>query len=378
MEIEIPQTHRSFENVANALFLTAISCNVLATLQWLRLLPWVAAGVWIPLLYPLIPSQKKKTANGIFLGVIALSFLIRFSSILDGWKLLANQMFRLSQMTQAYEYDYFFVKGESSVEAVLWMAVLAGFLCALWPRKCNAVLCGGWSIAMAYFGVTPGVRWLVFLVLAGLLCFLPGQQRWFYGAVVTVLVAAIAFAAVGIAPQPNKAVSTLDDHLRDVLAGFPVTYEQTPVPTQVPEPEIIPPPEVEQEQPDHGVQKAALNILFIALTALAMVLLFVPAILKDRAEKKRETARAGLADPDHATAIRAMYLYARKWRELSQTPGEIPAQVYAIWQEAAYSDHTMNNAQREAVRAYMAETAKVVWAEADWKKRLAIRYRICL
>ena len=64
--------------------------------------------------------------------------------------------------------------------------------------------------------------------------------------------------------------------------------------------------------------------------------------------------------------------------ETAPTGGYTPAQVYAIWQEAAYSDHTMNNAQREAVRAYMTETAKAVWAEADWKKRLAIRYRICL
>ena len=73
-----------------------------------------------------------------------------------------------------------------------------------------------------------------------------------------------------------------------------------------------------------------------------------------------------------------MYLYARRWRTLSDAPGAIPEEIYAIWQEAAYSDHAMKDAQREQVRTYMKETAQSVWEAADRRKRLRIRYRICL
>ena len=378
MEMKFTQSDRKIENVFSALFLAAILCNVLATLQWLHNIPVVLAGILIPLLYSQIPSQKKKIANCIFCGILAAYFLIRFSSILDGLKLLANQMFRLSEQAQAYEYDYFSVSGESGVEAMLWVVVLAGFLCSLWHNIWNAVLCGSWIVAMAYFGVTPGVVWLVLLVLAGMLSILPGQQKWFHGIVVTVLITAIAFATVRIAPEPSKAVSALDDQLRDSLAAVPIVYEQTPVPTEVPEPEIIPPPQAEQEKPDHGVQKAVINILFILLAALTLALLFIPALIKDRAAKLCKKNRAGINDEDHTAAIKAMYLYARRWRNLSDSSCEIPAQVYAIWQEAAYSEHAMTAKQREIVHRYMVETAEAVWADSGYQKRLIIQYRIAL
>lgn len=374
MEIKFTNPHGKPETVFSALFLGAIVCNVFAALQWLHLLPFALIGV----ILPLIPQAKGKPVQFILWGVLAAWLLIRFPSILDGGKFLANRMFALSEQTQSYEYDYFTTFGESSVEAVLWLSVLTGTLCALWGSRSNAVLCGLWLLAMAYFGVTPGIAWFAVLTIGAFLAVLPGQQRWFHGLIAAVLVVGIAFAVSGLAPEPSKTVSALDDRLRDVLASAPVTYEQTPIPTEVPEPEVVPQPETEYEQPDHGVQKVALNILFILLAALTLILLFLPAVVKDRAAKKSEKARAGFDDPDHAAAIRAMYLYAQRWRGLSGTAGETPSEIYAIWQEAAFSDHAMNETQREAVHAYMKETAQRVWLDADWKKRLTIRYRICL
>lgn len=374
MKIKFTQTNRKFEHVFPALFLTAIICSVFATLGWLHLLPAALAGLAVPL----IPQMKQRNIRYVLLGLLGAFLLIRFPSVLDGAKLLANRMFSLSEQTQSYEYDYFAAAGESSAETVLWLSVLAGFFCTLWGNRFNTVLAGSWIIAMAYFGVTPSILWLVILVLAGLLNALPGQQRWFHAIVVTILVAAIAFSMGRIAPEPIKAVSALDDQLRNTLAAAPVTYEQAPVPTQVPEPEIIPPANTQQEQPDHGVQNMAVNILFVVLAALTLAILFIPAVIKDRAAKKREQNRAGLNNADHAAAIKAMYLYAMRFRSLSNTPSEIPANVYAIWQEAAYSDHTMTEDQRKIIHSYMVETAKAAWAEADWKKRLLIQYRIAL
>lgn len=374
MEIQFTNSHRNFPNVLPALFLGAILCNVFAVLDWWYLLPFALIGV----ILPLIPQVRYRKAQYVLWGVLGAWLLIHFGPILDGGKLLANRMFALSESSQSYEYDYFTVSGESAEEAVLWLSMLTGTLCALWGNKSNAVLCGLWLLAMAYFGVTPGIFWLTVLALGGFLSVLPGQHRWFYGLITVAAVAGIAFAVSALAPEPSDAVSSLDDHLRDVLAASPVTYEQTPVPTEVPEPELVPQPSTQLEQPDHGVQKAAANILFFLLAGITLALLFVPAIFKDRAAKKRQKARAGFDAPDHGAAIRAMYLYAQRWRKLSQRAGQIPAQVQEIWLEAAYSDHIMSQGQRDTVYAYMKETAEKVWQESDWKMRLRIRCRIFL
>lgn len=374
MEIRFTQSGKKWAGVFSALFLAALICNVFATLDWLHLLPAALIGAVLPLL----PQTRQRKVQYVLWGVLAVWLLLRFSSLLNGGKLLANRMFALSEQSQSYEYDYFSVSGNSAVEAVLWLSMLTGTLCALLGSKVNGILWGVWMLAMVYFGVTPGILWLAVLAWTAFLNVLPGQHRWFYGLITGILVAGIALAAIQITPEPSQAVSALDDRLRDTLAVQAVSREQTPVPTEVPEPEIVPQPETERKQPDHGVQKAVLNILFLALAALTLALLFVPAIIKDRAEKKRGNARLGLDDPDHSAAIRAMYLYMLRWRTMADTDVEIPTEVYAIWQEAAFSDHTMKEAQRETIHAYMKETAERVWKEADWKKRLIIRYRICL
>lgn len=371
MEIHFTHSDRRYDNVFSALFLAAILCNVLAALDWLRLLPFALMGTVLPL----IPQAKHRK---VLWGILAAWLALRFPSILDGGKLLANRLFSLSEQTQSYEYDYFTTSAQSAVEAVLWLSMLAGSFRALWGNRFNAVLCGVWLTAMAYFGVTPGTLWLIVLLIGAILNALPRQQRWFHGLIAGILVGSIALAVTGIAPEPSRAVSALDERLRDVLAAAPVTYEQTPVPTEVPEPEIVPQPQTELEQPDHGVQRAVINILFFILAALTLALLFIPAIIKDRAAKRSEKARSGFDDPDCGAAIRAMYLYAQKWRKQKDPPGDIPVEIYAIWQEAAFSDHTMTEAQRDTVHAYMKETAETVWAQADWKKRLHIQYRVGL
>ena len=364
MEIRFTQPKRDYQIVYSAVLLTVVYAVMLATLEWLHLLPIALSGVAAIF----VPPKYRK-----FLWIALAAFaVVRFGVVWNGTKILANRLFWLSEQTQSYEYSYFNVKGESCAEAVIFLSMLAGIV------NSPAILAGLWVVAMAYFGVTPDGAWLAMLLMAGLVSALPRQHRWFYGLVVGVLVLAIAFAAANIAPEPSKMISEWDERLRDGLAIGAVTYEQEPIPTEVPEPEMIPQPETEYQQPDHGVQQKMINILFMILAALTLALLFIPAVIKDRAEKKSEQARAGFDDPDHAAAIKAMYLYAQRWRTLSDSPMEIPVDVYAIWQEAAYSDHAMTAEQRETVHAFMVETACAVWNAADKKKQMYIRYRVCL
>ena len=364
MEIRFTQPKRDYQIVYSAVLLTVVYAVMLATLERLHLLPFVLSGVAVIF----IPPKYRK-----FLWVALAAFaVVRFGVVWNGTKILANRLFWLSEQTQSYEYSYFNVKGESCAEAVIFFSLLAGMV------NCPVILAGLWTVAMAYFGVTPDEVWLAMLLMAGLLSALPRQQRWFFGLVVGVLVLAISLGVANLAPEPSKAISNLDEQLRDCLAIGAVTYEQEPIPTEVPEPEIVPQPETEFQQPDHGVQQKVINILFMILAALTLALLFIPAVIKDRAQRRAEKAREGFDDPDHAAAIKAMYLYAQRWRKLSDSPMEIPAAVKVIWQEAAYSDHAMTAEQREIVHAFMVETAHAVWNAADKKKQVYIRYRVCL
>lgn len=198
------------------------------------------------------------------------------------------------------------------------------------------------------------------------------------GIVVGILVVGIGVGLSYLQPEPNATVSQWDENLRDRLSWNQMYYEQEPIPSEVPEPEIVPPPQTQLQQPDHGIQKTVLNILFIVLATLTLIWLFVPAIIKDRAEKRAQKNHAGFDDPDHAKAICTMFLYAKRWQNFGTISEKAPADVYNIWLEAAYSDHGMTEQQRKIVHDYMVQTATSVWANADRKKRLYIRYRACL
>lgn len=378
MEVKFAKTGRSWVSVISACFLASILCAAVATLDWLHLLPFALAGVLIPLMYPFVPHKYKKYATGIPLGLAGLFLLIRFAPVLDGLKLLINRLFSQSELTQSYEYDYFTTTGENAAEAVVLLSILAGMGAALWKQWFNGVLAAITVVAMAYFGVTPELPWLAALVLTAAWSMLSGKHRMIYALVVCLLVGGIAMASAKIAPEPNQTVSVWDEQLRDVLAGSPITYEQIPIPTEVPEPEIIPNPDTEKEQPDHGVRNLAINILFIILATITALLLFVPAIIKDLAEKRRKKNREGLDAQDHAAAIRAMYLYAKRWGMLSATPIGPTAEVYKIWQEAAYSDHTLTEEKREIMHRYVVDTATAVWQAAPRKKKLMIQYKLAL
>lgn len=374
MNMRITKAAPQYGWIVSSMFFAGLLLGLLATLDALYLVPAAAVGVVLPA----APFARKKTVRYGILILLAAFLVVRFEEVFEGFQLLANQLFALSEQTQAYEYNYFTVNTESAVETVLWLSLAAGLLCSLWGNRLNWVLTALWCVLMVYFGVTPDAHWLILAAFFGTLCCTPHEYRWFYGALIGIAVMMIGIGCIRFVPEPRDAVSALDEELRDILSLNSVVYEQTPVPVEVPEPEIVPPPAVEQEQPDHGVQKQLINILFVVLAALTLMILFVPAVINDRAAKRSEQNRAGMNDPDHAKSIHAMYLYAGRWRMLDSSIPPVPTEIYAIWQEAAFSDHIMSETQRLAVREYMETTARTVWANANWKKRMHIRYRIAL
>lgn len=379
MEIKFTQPKHQRYDFTPALLLSAVLCSFFAVIDSLYLLPIALIGILIPAIYYLIP-RKKSVVIYIAAGILIAFLCIRFNSVIDGVESIINLLFSQSEAQQFYEYNYFDTATEKPFEAVLWLGLLAGTLCALFKNYFSGVLTAVWLIAMAYFGITPKIGWLVFLGAAYLLCAVPKQQKWFNGTAIILLLGITALISITISPTPNANISALDETMRDKLSLHSISYEEMNLPIEFEEPEAEPETEntSDETSENQGNTDKALNILFIVLAVLTLLLLFVPAVFKDKAEKRRRINRADIDNEDNAVSIRAIWLYTQKWLEISDRQTAIPNEIYTIWLEAAYSEHTMTLQQRQIMYDYMKNTAETIWQSSDKKKRFHIQYRIVL
>ncbi len=355
----------------DAALLGALWLTALGTLDRLDLLPWCLPGALLPALLPLASAKSGRTMT------VAL-LILGMAGLFPAWNgilVLANQIFSRSQEAQAYEYVYFAAVGEDARLAALVLSLLAGLACSVWGGWALGALGLSLGLAMAYFGLSPEpAYWLLPAILGTWRCLPWLRAGQMAGAAALVL--ALCLLAMALSPEPDPRISALDDRIRDALAQAGVSYDPTPVPTQVPAPETVPPPLTEEEQPDRAVQPWTGKVLFFVLAGLTLAVLFIPAVIRDRAEKRRRANRSGLDDPDNAAAIRALCLYARRWRTFAQEA--VPQKVTALYLEAAYSGHAMTEDQRAEAKAYVRRTAEAVWRQANWWKKLWVQYFLAL
>lgn len=343
----------------------------LGMLDRFDLLVWCLPGVGLPLLLAVLPKKTGRIAGW---AALALCLVLLYPAW-NGLLLLANRLFARSQAAQAYEYVYFAVADGNAGPAALLLSLALGLFCHIGGGWAVGALGVGLMAAMAYFGVTPEPVWLLIggMPLAWRCLAQPRAGRML---ALTALAVALFLLVMALAPKPIPAVSALDDRLRDLAARSGVYYEQVPVSTRVPAPATVPPPLHQEQQPNRGVEPWQARTLFFVLAGLTLAILFVPAVIRDKEEKRRRINRAGLSDPDNAAAIRAMCLYARAWKETA--PGEVPEEVRNIYLEAAFSAHPMTEEQRRKVEAYLRETAQSAWKRAGYFQKLRFRYWLAL
>ncbi len=333
-------------------------------------------------------SKAKYAAAGAGLGLFLLLLLLFRGSALDGTKLLLNRLFAASEGRQAYTYQMFDTTpgaGTGEVRrALLPLGLVAGAACAFGTGR--GVLFALFALVAAWLGVTPGSVRLILLSAALVFSLMPLPKRGWKGMTLAALSCALALGvicagAVLAFPGESAALSAWEERARDALASDTVAYLDAWEPPDAPE--ETPPPEDKEETPPPEEQDRTLDLsllltrrsfwpalLAILLLALA---LFVPSVWRDRLQKKRAVSRAGLDDPDPAAAVRAALPYALRWLALGGlTPRNVPLGEYAeeigerfspalqaefnavlpLWQEAAYSDHPMSEAQRVMARSF--------------------------
>ncbi len=337
---------------------------------------------------------------------------------------LADRLFAASEAVNAYAYIRLADAAENAGAerlAALLCAVLLGALCvAACRRRSVAVLLFlGVVFTQAYFGVTPGV-WRNVLLFAGLaLPLASGGREWSAAAVLLAGAAVVTLAVFLLAPRPNAAVEAYSEHLRDELGAAAMTLTQ-----DAPQPERE--PERAREESRHHEENAAMDgagesaasgferqtrtereislphrvdwlraALWLLLAVALLVVPFFPFLLVNRAKRRAEELHGAFADADNAAAIRAMFAHTMDWlragglqtenRPYAQCAAAVEAltsaayaaryaQTAPIWREAVYSDHAMTDAQREAVRALLDETAETIYEKASRRARLRMRY----
>ncbi len=141
------------------------------------------------------------------------------------------------------------------------------------------------------------------------------------------------------------------------------------------------------------------TILYLLLTVAVIVLPFLPFAVLNRRRKRAMEARRVFGSDHYAEAICAMFRHVIAWLESTghgcgnllyrEWPDRLrPAmrEEYAenfeagalLFEEASYSDHAMTEEQREKLAELLAQTERMLYRRADWKKRLRLRYVECL
>ena len=384
----------------------------MAYLSTLGLLP-LTAGCVLALGLALAPERRRALPVLLSVGFLsaALLILLRWETCLDGVKYFLNRLFAASEERQAYEYERFALTSPDGLSALRYalvpLGILSGLTCGLAARYLLkwlfalifALLCG----AAAYLGVSPAAGWTVLLAFAALLPFLAPSGGGVLTLLCGLLPAVIVCGAVFLAfPGEDARLSAWDETARDALAFETVAYTDLRYDAARRDKQSAAEDtkqfyQEEETAADMGGEEESLSVpypvlLAVLLTALA---LFIPAVWNDRLQSRRAQNRAGIDDPDHGAAVRAAFLYAMRWLgagglsagnrpygDCAGAVGELfsPAlreefeRVLPLWREAAYSGHTIDEAKRAKMLAFMEDARRTVWDRLGKRERLRIRY----
>ena len=373
----------------------------------LTLLPGAALAAALPALSD--PKRRRRLWMAA-LALTAVLCLLRWQTVSDGAKLLLNRLFAASEARQAYAYDRFVVSApEGDRAACIGAALLAlglpsGCVCGCGSRRERQGLALIPFLALAagaaYLGVAPGAGWCVLLAACLAAAFLD-ISHWEWGAMALGALAAVCAVVLLAFPGEDPKLSAWEDGMRDTLAFHTAIQapqqEEGPDPqeTQAPENQTLYESEDAQVDFEGGLLTWARPLSALLILLLLTAVLFGPSIASDQLKKRRAGNRQGLDDPDNSAAIRAAFLYALRWLRLGGVAldnvpfsryapqvGEMisPAlqarfeEVLPLWQEAAYSTHAMDSAQRDAMLDFAEEVRQAVWAQLGKRERFRARY----
>ena len=338
---------------------------------------------------------------------------------------LCNRLFAASEKVNAYAYDRFPVPVDQPL--IFAWVLTAAFLCsyliltaALRSRIMLLLAAMLAALGQAYFGLSlsPWANMALFFLLGLMAALFSAPKK----SVLPFTAAALLIAALtaGLWPGVDAATESASENVRDRLAlltqqeesftgdSLDSAMETRHMNTRSlltggdeaqksREYRLL---TVEEQQISQPRWIDYFKIALLLLLSAAMVILpFLPFLYFNAHRKKALEARRLFQAENPGEALCAMFRHAaaylenggcgggnlpfRQWPDTWQDrlPDDYKQQFAAcacLFEEAAYSNHPMTEAQREEMRLLLAETERIFFEEADWKEKLRLRYGKCL
>ena len=372
-------------------------------------------------------SEKKKAVCLICTAGMLFSFLALLFVPPARWSALAafNRLFAASEKVNAYAYVRFSVPdGRSAVPAMGLAAVFIicyfGLSLALQSQVMLLLAAVSAALAQAYFGLSlPDAANLALYLLLGLLTVaFTSSKRAALPFAAAVLASFMLTAA--LCPGVDSALENTSESVRDRLAFLAVQEESVAGddPDAVLETRHMNARSLltGDEEAGKGREYRLLTVeeqqisqprwidylkiaLLLLLSAVAVILPFLPFLFFNRCRNKAREKKRLFHSENVGQALCAMFRHAaaylenggfgggnlpyRKWpdtwqKELPEAYKRQYAVCACLFEEAAYSGHSLSDEQREQMRLFLTETEKIFFDEAGWKEKMRLRYGKCL
>ncbi len=372
--------------------------------KWKRKAVWICAG---------------------FVPVI-MALLVTIPAARRGLYVLANTVYDASEQLNAYAYIHFPVDMNQSTQltsvliGTLFLA-LAAIACLTGSRIFSFILLGSFHVFQIYFGLPfPALANIGLYVLFVLSI---AQRPWTKRSIMMLAgwSAAAILAVLLIWPGVHETTETASEWVRDQLSKMmpQVSVEGLEQPYGMQETRHVHPQTLSSGEQMSGkdreyrlvtIEKEPISIpywvnylkiaLLLILTAVVMVIPFLPFVILDGRRKKALQAREIFQSEQIHEAVQAIFQLVVSWLEgVNMGPGnslyrtwtghleeaDVP-EGYAerfeecaiVFEKAVYSDHPISEDDRKKALELLGETEEIVKAKADWKQRLHLKYWECL
>jgi len=346
-----------------------------------------------------------------------------FFGLADGFRLVFNRLFAVSEYYQAYRYIMFAIDlPESAWDAHISVgliiitasfAAVSVFL-AYFGRKIPIIIAMLLVVGVQiYFGVFPHVVWNIILFSSFVLML----SRYYIAIIASIaLVAVIVLVAYsGENPQLYAFSESLRDRFNTRVGQFADSSHDTRVDGFAYEPEHLA-LNVVDVQADNLHESAhedylldyderaggaevgtaippqsiiaILILTLVVLVSAAIAMRLVPPLVK--ASKRRKSFELD----DYATAINNMFVYMLDWLDAhglkrrnvvfsayTSQLSELVSQQYShqyedmlmLWRKAVYSNHVPDQAECAKMREFLDETRRMVWESSDIRTKIKIK-----
>ena len=366
-------------------------------------------------------GRPRAAGFALLAAALALALLWLIPEARRGAQALCNRLFAASEAVNAYVYDRFAVpEGQSVTLAAALTAGLGLSLAAALAlsRSRLAPLCALTALALgqAYFGLAlPGWLQAALFALAMLSLAARPLSRWSLlrlgGAVL-----AVSLAVLILLPGVDGPTEDASERARDFLSR--AAAQLTGGAQELPEGETetrhvhtrslvtgegeaeagrefrLVTVEEEQISMPHWVDWLRIALLLL-LTVALVILPFLPFALLNARRRKTQAAREAFASEDVGEAVRAVFSEVIAWLEATgHSAGNRPYREWAenlppcmpegygarfrrcalAFEEAVYSDHPLEEEKRGEALELLEETGEALWAQADRRQKLRLRY----